>query len=56
MPTSRRLTILGTGNAALTAAYHVSLLGVDVCLYGAQGSPNPSTTSAAPAASPLLRR
>ena len=41
MPTSRRLTILGTGNAALTAAYHVSLLGVDVCLYGAPGFTQP---------------
>lgn len=41
MTDARRATIIGTGNAALTAAYHLSLQGVDVCLYGAPGFTQP---------------
>lgn len=39
--TSKRLTVIGTGNAALTAAYHFSLCGGEVCLYGAPGFDEP---------------
>ncbi len=34
---TKRVTIIGSGNAGLTAAYHFSLNGADVCLYGAEG-------------------
>lgn len=33
----KRVTIVGTGNAGLTAAYHFAYSGVDVCLYGSKG-------------------
>ncbi|MFC3530976.1 NAD/NADP octopine/nopaline dehydrogenase family protein [Vogesella facilis] len=32
-----RVSVLGAGNAGLTAAYHLSREGVEVCLYGAPG-------------------
>lgn len=35
--TATRISILGAGNAGLTAAYHLSLEGREVCLYGAPG-------------------
>ena len=41
MTDHRRVSIVGTGNAALTAAYHLSRLGADVCLYGAPGFAEP---------------
>ncbi len=34
---TQRVTVIGSGNAGLTAAYHLSLNGADVCLYGAPG-------------------
>ncbi|WP_094751591.1 NAD/NADP octopine/nopaline dehydrogenase family protein [Psychromonas sp. CD1] len=34
---STRVSVIGTGNAGLTAAYHFSLEGAQVCLYGASG-------------------
>lgn len=36
-----RVTIIGSGNADLTAAYHLSLHGCDTCLYGAPGFTGP---------------
>ncbi len=36
-----RATIIGSGNAGITAAYHLSAIGVDVCLYGASGYAQP---------------
>lgn len=41
MTTPRRVSIIGTGNAALTAAYHLSSIDVEVCLYGAPGFTQP---------------
>jgi len=38
-----RVSIIGSGNAGLTAAYHFSLHGANVCLYGAQGFDQPLT-------------
>ncbi len=40
---SYKASIIGSGNAGLTAAYHFSLLGVDICLYGARGFDQPLT-------------
>ncbi len=40
---SYKASIIGSGNAGLTAAYHFSLCGVDVCLYGAKGFDQPLT-------------
>lgn len=37
------VSIIGSGNAGLTAAYHFSLHGAKVCLYGAQGFDQPLT-------------
>ncbi len=34
---AQRVTVIGSGNAGLTAAYHFSRNGADVCLYGAPG-------------------
>lgn len=34
---SIRVSVIGSGNAGLTAAYHFSLHGADVCLYGSAG-------------------
>ncbi len=34
---NNKVSVLGAGNAGLTAAYHFSLHGSDVCLYGSQG-------------------
>ena len=39
--TGKKITILGCGNAALAAAYHFSLNGASVCLYGAEGFNQP---------------
>jgi opine dehydrogenase len=36
-----RLTIIGSGNAGLAAAYHFGLRGNDVCLYGSPGFDEP---------------
>jgi opine dehydrogenase len=36
-----RLTVIGSGNAGLAAAYHLGLHGTDVCLYGAPGFDEP---------------
>ncbi|WP_018152353.1 NAD/NADP-dependent octopine/nopaline dehydrogenase family protein [Leeia oryzae] len=36
-----RVTVLGTGNAAITAAYHQARNGVDVCLFGMPGYEKP---------------
>ncbi|PSV16132.1 NAD/NADP-dependent octopine/nopaline dehydrogenase family protein [Photobacterium kishitanii] len=36
-----RVSIIGSGNAGLTAAYHLTLHGADVCLYGATGFDQP---------------
>ena len=36
-----RVSIIGSGNAGLTAAYHFSLNGAEVCLYGAKGFDQP---------------
>lgn len=41
MNTTPRASIIGTGNAGLTAAYHLSAHGVDVCLFGAPGFTEP---------------
>ncbi|WP_107852326.1 NAD/NADP-dependent octopine/nopaline dehydrogenase family protein [Oceanimonas marisflavi] len=38
---SLRVSVIGSGNAGLTAAYHFSLLGANVCLYGAPGFDQP---------------
>lgn len=35
------VSIIGSGNAGLTAAYHLTLQGADVCLYGAKGFDQP---------------
>lgn len=43
MTTEHRVSIIGTGNAALTAAYHLSAQGVDVCLFGSPGFTQPLT-------------
>ncbi len=40
---NKKVTIIGSGNAALTAAYHFTLNGADVCLYGAKGFDQPLT-------------
>ena len=32
-----RISIIGSGNVALAAAYHFQLTGIDVCLYGSPG-------------------
>lgn len=37
MKSTNKVTVLGAGNAGLTAAYHFSLLGSDVCLFGSEG-------------------
>ena len=34
---TKRISIIGSGNAGMTAAYHLSKHGSDVCLYDAQG-------------------
>lgn len=36
-----RVSVIGSGNAGLTAAYHFTLQGADVCLYGAEGFDQP---------------
>ena len=36
-----KVSIIGSGNAGLTAAYHFTLHGADVCLFGAQGFDQP---------------
>ncbi|WP_305368641.1 NAD/NADP octopine/nopaline dehydrogenase family protein [Photobacterium leiognathi] len=36
-----KVSIIGSGNAGLTAAYHFTLHGADVCLYGAKGFDQP---------------
>ncbi|MDQ2743658.1 MAG: NAD/NADP octopine/nopaline dehydrogenase family protein [Chloroflexota bacterium] len=41
MNTKHRVSIIGTGNAALTAAYHLSALDVNVCLFGSPGFAQP---------------
>lgn len=41
MNSKNRVSIIGTGNAALTAAYHVSAHGSDVCLFGSPGFAGP---------------
>lgn len=41
MTTAPRVTVVGTGNAGLTAAYHLSLNGAEVCLFGAPGFDQP---------------
>lgn len=38
-----RVSVIGSGNAGLTAAYHFTLIGADVCLYGAPGFDQPLT-------------
>ncbi len=38
-----RVSIIGSGNAGLTAAYHFSLHGAQVCLFGAKGFDQPLT-------------
>lgn len=38
-----RVSVIGSGNAGLTAAYHFTLNGADVCLYGAPGYDQPLT-------------
>ncbi len=38
---TKRVSIIGSGNAGLTAAYHFSLNGAEVCLYGAAGFDQP---------------
>ncbi|WP_194439305.1 NAD/NADP-dependent octopine/nopaline dehydrogenase family protein [Vibrio fluminensis] len=38
---STRVSVIGSGNAGLTAAYHFSLHGADVCLYGSKGFDHP---------------
>lgn len=41
MANDLRVSIIGTGNAAMTAAYHLSRMEVQVCLYGAPGFTQP---------------
>lgn len=41
MTSERRVSIIGTGNAALTAAYHLSAENVEVCLFGSPGFTQP---------------
>lgn len=41
MTTTPRVSIIGTGNAALTAAYHISASGTEVCLFGSPGFADP---------------
>lgn len=36
-----RVTVIGAGNAGLTAAYHLSRNGCEVCLYGSPGFDQP---------------
>lgn len=36
-----QVSIIGSGNAGLTAAYHFSLQGANVCLFGAKGFDQP---------------
>ena len=36
-----RVSVIGSGNAGLTAAYHFSLIGAKVCLYGSKGFDQP---------------
>lgn len=36
-----RVSVIGSGNAGLTAAYHFTLQGADVCLYGSPGFDHP---------------
>lgn len=38
---SKNVTVIGAGNAGLTAAYHLSLHGCNVCLYGSPGFDEP---------------
>ncbi|SJZ96269.1 NAD/NADP octopine/nopaline dehydrogenase family protein [Photobacterium toruni] len=38
-----RVSIIGSGNAGLTAAYHLTRQGAEVCLYGATGFDQPLT-------------
>ncbi|ELR63816.1 NAD/NADP octopine/nopaline dehydrogenase [Photobacterium marinum] len=38
-----RVSVIGSGNAGLTAAYHFTMQGADVCLYGAPGFDQPLT-------------
>ena len=38
---STRVSVIGSGNAGLTAAYHFSLHGAQVCLYGSSGFDQP---------------
>ena len=38
---SSPVTVIGSGNAGLTAAYHLSRNGCDVCLYGSPGFDQP---------------
>lgn len=38
---SQNVTVIGAGNAGLTAAYHLSLHGCNVCLYGSPGFDEP---------------
>ncbi|MDG2669582.1 NAD/NADP octopine/nopaline dehydrogenase family protein [Vibrio parahaemolyticus] len=38
-----RVSVIGSGNAGLTAAYHFTLNGANVCLYGAPGFDQPLT-------------
>ena len=40
---STRVSVIGSGNAGLTAAYHFTLHGASVCLYGATGFDQPLT-------------
>ncbi|MGF1723988.1 NAD/NADP octopine/nopaline dehydrogenase family protein [Photobacterium nomapromontoriensis] len=40
---STRVSVIGSGNAGLTAAYHFTLHGAEVCLYGATGFDQPLT-------------
>jgi len=37
MNQNKRMTIVGAGNTGLTAAYHLTTIGNDICLYGAKG-------------------
>lgn len=38
---TKKVSIIGSGNAGLTAAYHLSKIGINVCLYGAKGFDQP---------------